>query len=114
MDTSKALKHIIQPLLKTIIVRSTLIRCFIISSVKTRFEQPSFEAFLKSESFLLQSVNNCNTDDELITFLGKVYSDDLGTDALIVEGVVLKTMLKNCEIKCFHDIYKHIKGNSEC
>ena len=74
----------------------------ITSSIKTRFEQPSFEAFLKLESLLLQSVNNCNIDDELITFLGKVYSDDLDTDALIVVGVVLKAILKNCEIKCLH------------
>ena len=86
----------------------------ITSSIKTRFEQPSFGAFLKLESFLLQSVNNCNIDDEFITFLRKVYSDGLDTDALIVEGVVLKAMLKNCEIKCFRDIYKNIKGNLEC
>ena len=76
----------------------------ITSAIKTRFEEPSFEAILKLESFLLQSVNNWTIDDELITFLGKVYSDDLDTDALIVEGVVLKTMMENCEIKCFRDI----------
>jgi len=62
----------------------------ITSSIKTRFEQPSFEAFFK-ESFLLQSVNNSNIDDEVMTFLIKVYSDDLDTDALIVEGAVLKS-----------------------
>ena len=62
----------------------------------------------------MQSVNNCSIDDELITFMEKVYSNDLDTDALIVGSVVLKTMLKNYEIKCFCNIYKNIKGNSEC
>ena len=80
----------------------------ITSSIKTRTEQPSFEAFLK------QSFNNCNIDDELITYLEYVDSDELDTNALIVEGVALEATLKNCEIKRFRDMHKNIIGNCEC
>ena len=45
----------------------------IASSIKTRFEQPSFKAFLKLESFLLQSVNNGN-----ISFIGEGIQRRLG------------------------------------
>jgi hypothetical protein len=81
----------------------------ITSSIKTRFEQPSFGAFLKLESFILQSINDPSIDDEVVTFLRDTYSEDLDVDALIVEGAVLKTMLKDSEFKCFRDVYKRVK-----
>ena len=86
----------------------------ITSSIKTRFDQPSFEAFLKLESFLLQSINDTSIKDEVVTFLNDTYREDLDVDLLIVESVVLKAMLKDSEIKCFRDVYKKVKVYSNC
>ena len=49
-------------------------------SNEAKFEQPSFEAFLKFESVLLQSVNNDGIDDGVVSFIKKTYSADLDTD----------------------------------
>jgi hypothetical protein len=86
----------------------------ITSSIKTRFEQPSFGAFLNLKSFLLQSINDSSIDDEVVTFLKDTYSEDLDVDLLIVESAVLKAMLKDSEIKCFRDVYKRVKRYCKC
>ena len=49
-------------------------------SIEAKFEQPSFEAFLKFESVLLPSVNNDGNDDGVKSFIKKKYSEDLDTD----------------------------------
>ena len=44
-----------------------------------------------------------------MTFLRSTYSEDLDVNAMLFEGAVLKTMLKNSEFKCFCDVYKSVK-----
>ena len=83
------------------------------TSIKARFEQPSFKAFLKLESFLLKSINNDSIDEEVMVFLKTTYSDDVNVDALQVEIAVLKAMLKDSEINCFRDVFKSVKEKRE-
>ena len=82
-------------------------------SIKSRFEQPSFQAFSKLESYLLQAINNTSISEEIVEFLKTTYGNDVDTDALHVEITILK-MLVNNEIKCFRDILKGVKQKSKC
>jgi len=50
------------------------------SSIKSRFDQPSFRVFLKLERYLLQAINESSIDDDIVKFLRDTYNDDV--DAL--------------------------------
>lgn len=61
--------------------------------IKARFHQLSFKDFLNLESVFLQVVNNSNIDNYLVSFINKTHSEDLDTDIIIAESVLLKVML---------------------
>ena len=84
----------------------------IISSIKSRFNQPSFKAFLNLESFLLESLSVNNVNPELIDFIKQTYGDDISVNSLQIETSVLKAILGEEKIACFDDIYKKIKKTS--
>ena len=41
-----------------------------------------------------------------MSFINKTYNEDLDTDAIIADSLVLKVILNPCEINYFRDIYK--------
>ena len=85
----------------------------ITAAIKTRFEQPSFKAFLKLESFLLTSIKGDIVDEEDLNFISETYSNDLHLPTLEVETSVLKPILEDVEVSCFNDIYKNVKEISQ-
>ena len=107
MGTSKILKHPHQTVLKDYYCSVYFNGLDITSAfVKIRFEQPYFTEFLKLESVLLHLVNNDSIDDGPVSFINKTYNEDLDTDAIIADSLVLKVILNPCEINYFRDIYK--------
>ena len=81
----------------------------ITTSIKSRFDQPSFKAFLKLESFLLESLSVNNVNPELVNFIEEMYGDDLSVASLQVETSFLRTIIGQEKVVCFDDIYKKIK-----
>lgn len=107
MGTSKILKHPHQTVLKDYYCSVYFNGLDITSAfVKIRFEQQYFTEFLKLESVLLHLVNNDSIDDGPVSFINKTYNEDLDTDAIIADSLVLKVILNPCEINYFRDIYK--------
>jgi len=75
----------------------------IISVIKERFNQPSFQAYMKMESFLLKAIDG---------FLHEKYRGDIEVDYLETEKEVWKTIFRDSNPTCFRDIYKTIKALS--
>ena len=66
--------------------------------IKTRFDQPSFKSLLNLESFLLQSIEGQEVDEEIIKYLSETYGDDLDVGALHAETPVLRTILSEVDV----------------
>ena len=81
----------------------------IISSIKDRFDQPVFIAFLKMEQFLLNAINGTNFNAEL-DYIIKVYGDDIDPLQIQTEVYTLKTIFKDTSCINFEDMLKHIKS----
>ena len=80
-----------------------------ISSVKERFCQASYEIFANLESFLLQNVNHPEqNNEELERSISEIYGDDIDLAAFKVESNILRTILKTKPVS-FRDVYKEIK-----
>ena len=60
----------------------------IISSVKDRFNQPAFTAFLKMEQLLLNIILNNNYENEL-AYVFNVYKDDIDPMQVQMEALCL-------------------------
>ena len=66
-----------------------------ISSVKERFCQASYDIFANLESFLLQNVNHPEqNNEELERSISEIYGDDIDLTAFKAESNVLRTILK--------------------
>ena len=79
-----------------------------ISSVKERFCQASYDIFANLESFLLQNVNHPEqNNEELERSISEIYGDDIDLTALKVESNVLRTILKTKPVS-LRDVYKEI------
>lgn len=81
----------------------------IISSVKDRFDQPVFVAFLKMEQFLLNAIKGKNFDNELDDII-KVYGNDIDPFQIRTETYTLQTIFKGISCTTFADMLKHIKS----
>ena len=64
-----------------------------ISSVKERFCQASYDIFANLESFLFQNHPEQN-NEELERSISEIYKDDIDLTAFKVESNVLRTILK--------------------
>ena len=81
-----------------------------ISSVKERFCQASYDIFANLESFVLQNVNHPEqNNEELKRSISEIYGDDIDLTALKVESNVLRTILKTKPVS-LRDVYKEIKS----
>ena len=82
----------------------------IISSVKERFCQASYDIFANLESFLLQNVNHPEqNNEELERSISEIYGNDIDLTAFKVESNVLRTILKTKPVS-LRDVYKEIKS----
>lgn len=80
----------------------------LVTSIKERFSQPSFEAYEKMEGLLLKSIQSFDTSEE-IEYLRAHYSNDIVINHLDVEKDVLCAMFKEEKIVCFQEVVNHIK-----
>ena len=81
----------------------------IISVVKGKFNQSSFQAYIKMESFLLKAINGSCTKDEH-DFLHENYHGDIEVDYLEGENEVWKPIFCDSKPTCFRDIHKTIEA----
>ena len=85
----------------------------VIMVIKDRFDQPSFRAYMKLESFLLKVIAGSCVEKE-VEFLNEEYGDDeIDTDLLEPEGAVWKTIFSESTPTCFKDILEQIQSLSE-
>ena len=80
----------------------------IISVIKERLNQSSFQAYMKMESFLLKAIDGSCTKNEH-DFLNENYHGDIEVDYLEAEKEVWKTTFRDSKSTCFRDIHKTIK-----
>ena len=79
----------------------------IISSIKDRFNQPAFTAFLKMEQLLLNIILDNNYEDEL-AYVFTVYKDDIDSMQVQMEAFSMSTMFQGSNCKQFSDIREHL------
>ena len=82
----------------------------VINVIKERFDQPSFQAYLKSESFLLKVITRSCVEKEK-EFLNEKYGD--GDVELLESEEVWKTIFSDLKPVCFKDILEQLKSLSE-
>ena len=80
-----------------------------LSVIKERFNQPSFQAYMKMESFLLKAIHGCCAKDEQ-DFLHENCHADFEVDCLEAEKEVWKTIFRDSKPICLRDIHKTIKA----
>jgi hypothetical protein len=80
----------------------------IISSIKDRFNQPAFVAFLKMEQLLLNIINNNDYESEL-NYVLNIYKDDLDLVQIRTEAFSMTTMFKKTSCTYFAAILVHLR-----
>ena len=82
----------------------------LITSIKDRFNQPSFVAYTHMEEFLLKSIRSLDTSVEE-EYLRSNYAIDINVGQLTrVECDILRVLFKEEKAVCFKDIVSHLKG----
>ena len=81
----------------------------IMSVTKERFNQPSFQAYMKMEYFLLKAIDSSCSKNEH-DFLHENYRGDIEVDHLEAEKEVWKTIFCVSKTTCSRDIHKTIKA----
>ena len=81
----------------------------IISVIKDRFMQLSFQAYIKMESFFLKAIVGSCTEEEH-DFLHENYHRDIEVNYFEVEKEVWETNFRDSKPTCFRDIHKTIKA----
>ena len=85
----------------------------VINVIKERFDQPSFQAYLKLESFLLKGITGSCVEKEK-EFLDEKYGDgDVDVELLESEGEVWKTIFSDLKPVCFKGILEQLKSLSK-
>ena len=79
----------------------------IILVIKEKFNQPSFQAYIKMESFLPKAIDRSCTKEEHF-FLHENYHGDIEVDYLGPKQEVWKTIFRDSKPTCFRDIHKTI------
>ena len=80
----------------------------VISSIKERFEQPTFISFLNMETLLLNIIQEKSYDQEL-QYVTEVYTTDINAEAIRIEEFMFRTMFKSVTVRNFGDILFHIR-----
>lgn len=81
----------------------------IISSIKDRFNQPAFVAFLKMEQLLLNIISDNNYDNEL-EYVLNTYKDDIDPVQIRTEAFSVSTMFRETSCTNFSDVFEHIQS----
>ena len=80
----------------------------IISSVKDRFNQPAFTAFLKMEQLLLKIIRSDNYEDEL-TYVSKINKDDINPAQVRTEAFCMSAIFQGADCESFSEMLKHLE-----
>ena len=81
-----------------------------INSIQSRFDQPGFKVFLNLEYHLIHALTPTgNIDVPTPASLHEMYGDEIDTDALEVEANKFRTIMSNCWVGCFKDVYNKTK-----
>ena len=80
----------------------------LLSSVRDRFDQPSFLVFKKLESLLVKALKGEDFSCEL-EFVGAKYDANIDVEDLTVELSTLKLLLKGKSVAHFYDLVKEMK-----
>ena len=81
----------------------------IISSIKDRFNQPAFTAFLKMEQLLLNIILD-NDYENGLAYLFNVYKDDIDPMQVETEALSMSTMFQGGDCKNVSDILEHLES----
>ena len=79
----------------------------IISSIKNRFNQPAFTAFLKMKQLLLNNIRSKNYEDEL-AYVFNVYKDEIDPMQVPKEAFSMSTMFQGSNCTDFSDILESL------
>ena len=79
-----------------------------VNAIDQRFKQPSFVAYAKMESLLVNALNSQDYSTEL-QFIETNYSDDVNVKTLEVQLEIFKVLVKDEELNCCDDILVYIK-----
>lgn len=80
----------------------------ILSSLRERFNQPSFLVFENLESLLIKSLNGEEVSDEM-KFVHDTYGCDIDINDLSVELATLKVLMKGKQVEHFYDLIIEMK-----
>ena len=80
----------------------------LISSVRDRFNQPSFLVFENLESLLIKTLKGEETSAE-IKIAREKYATDVNMSDLKVELAAFKVLMKDKQIEHFHDLLKELR-----
>ena len=80
----------------------------LISSVRDRFDQPSFLVFENLESLLIKTLKGEETSAEMKIAREK-YATDINMSDLNVELATFKVLMKDKQIEHFHDLLKEMR-----
>ena len=80
----------------------------LISSVRDRFDQPSFLVFENLESLLIKTLKGEETSAEM-KIARKKYATDVNMSDLNVEPATFKVLMKDKQIEHFHDLLKEMR-----
>ena len=76
-----------------------------VTTIKNRFDQPGFKAYMQMESLLMKCLGNENYSEEL-SFLKANYSEDIVIANFEAQLLVFKEMMPREEYTCFVDVYR--------
>ena len=80
----------------------------LISSVRDRFDQPSFFVFENLESLLIKTLKGEETSAEM-KIVREKYATDVNMSDLNVELATFKVLMKDKQIEHFHDLLKEMR-----
>ena len=83
----------------------------LVSSVRERFDQPSFLVFEQLESLLLKALQGQDTSKELL-FVNEKYGTDIDIEQVKVELQTIKVILKDKDIICYDDLIEQMQSLS--
>lgn len=80
----------------------------LVSSVRERFDQPSFLVFEQLESLLLKALQGQDISKEA-AFASEKYETDIDLEQLKVELQIFKVMFKDKDVMCYHDVIEQMR-----
>ncbi|KAJ8024350.1 Zinc finger MYM-type protein 1 [Holothuria leucospilota] len=76
-----------------------------VATIKNRFDQPGFKAYMQMESLLIKCLGNEEYSEEL-SFLKDNYTEDINMPNFEAQLLLFKEMMPREEYTCFEDVYR--------